>query len=61
MGEYCKQVDRAGIRVEGYGGVTNFISQLGDVSTLVRVEVPYLYNDDGKLSYASELIVPIYD
>ena len=49
VGEYCKLVDGAGIRIEGlYGGVTNFISQLGDVSTLVRVEVPDLYSE-GKL------------
>ena len=62
VGEYCKQVDGAGIRIEErYGGVDNFISQLGDVSTLVRVELPYLYHVDGKLSYASELIVPIYN
>ena len=62
VGEYCKQVDGAGIRIDGWhgGGVTNFISQLGDVSTLVRVEVPYLDRVDGKLSHASELIVPIY-
>ena len=59
VGEYCKQVDGAGIRIVEYGA-TNFISQLGDVSTLVRVEVPYLYSD-GKLSHASELIVPIYN
>ena len=61
VGEYCKQVDGAGIRIEGRRGVANFISQLGDVSTLVRVEVPYLDSDDGKLSHASELIVPIYN
>ena len=63
VGEYCKQVNGAGIGIEGqwFGGVTNFISQLGDVSTLVRVELPYLYRDDGKLSHASELIVPIYN
>ena len=62
VGEYCKQVDGAGIRIEGrYGGVDNFISQLGDVSTLVRVEVAYLGKVDGKLSHASELIVPIYN
>ena len=60
VGEYCKQVNGAGIRIEGYGGVTNFISQLGDVSTLVRVEVPDL-DSDGKLPHASELIVPIYN
>ena len=59
VGEYCKQVDGTGIKIEG-NGVSNFISQLGDVSTLVRVEVPDLYSD-GKLSHASELIVPIYN
>ena len=59
VGEYCKQVDGAGVRIVG-GGVANFISQLGDVSTLVRVEVPYL-DSDSKLSHASELIVPIYN
>ena len=48
VGEYCKQVDGAEIRIEGWHGVTNFISQLGDVSTLVRVELPYLYSE-GKL------------
>ena len=69
VGEYCKQVDGAGIRIEGprynsveeNSGVANFISQLGDVSTLVRVEVPYLYCVDGKLSNASELLVPIHN
>ena len=60
VGEYCKQVDGAGIRIEGFGGATNFISQLGDVSTLVRVEVQFL-KSVGKLSHASELIVPIYN
>ena len=60
VGEYCKQVDGAGIRIEGRYGVANFISQLGDVSTLVRVEVPDL-DSVGKLSNASELIVPTYN
>ena len=61
VGEYCKQLNGAGIRIEeGYGGVDNFISQLGDVSSLVRVELPDLYSV-GKLSHASELIVPIYN
>ena len=59
VGEYCKQVDGAGIRIEEYGGATNFFSQLGDFSTLVRVEVPRLDRRDGKLFHASELIVPI--
>ena len=57
VGEYCKQVDGAGIRIEG-DSFANFISQLGDVSTLVRVELPLLYSVDGKLSHASELLVP---
>ena len=68
VGEYCKQVDGAGIRINGRR-VANFVSQLGDVSTLVRVEVPdlnsevqlYLNRVNGKLSHASELIVPIYN
>ena len=61
VGEYCKLVDGAGIRIEGrYGGVDNFISQLGHVSTLDRVELPYLHSD-GKLFHASELLVPIYN
>ena len=51
VGEYCKQVDGAGIRIEGRHGVANFISQLGDVFTLVRVEMPYLYKVEGKLSH----------
>ena len=60
VGEYCRQVDGAGIRIEeGYGGA-NFISQLGVVSTLVRVELSDL-DSDGKMSHASELIVPIYN
>ena len=58
VGEYCKQVDGAGIRIEG-SPVANFISQLGDISTLVRMEVTDLVEVDGKLSHASELIVPI--
>ena len=60
VGEYCKQVDRVGIKSEGGLGA-NFISQLEDVSTLVRVEMPYLDKVDGKLSHASELIVAIYN
>ena len=59
--EYCKQVDGAGISIEGRYGVAKSIPQLGDVSTLVRVEMPLLYRVDGKLSHASELIVPIYN
>ena len=61
VGEYCKQVDQAGIRIGWGSGVTKFIiSQLGDISTLARVEVPYLYSE-GKLSHASEFIVPFYN
>ena len=50
-----KQVEGAGIRVGGeyvYSlDVTSFISQLGDVSTLTRVELPNdMRVDDGKLS-----------
>ena len=56
--QHCKQVDGAGIRVKPYdlqqsvpsSAIAHFISQLGDVSTVTRVELPYMYADDGKLS-----------
>ena len=57
VSEYCKQVDGAGIRINrGYGG--NFISQLGDVSTLGKVEFPKFgfgnsRDVDGELSQVS--------
>ena len=44
VSEYCKQVDGAGIRIEGRYGVTNFISQLGDISTLGKMEFPEFGN-----------------
>ena len=65
VAQHCKQVEGAGIRVLGkyvrssnilgreYDSslaIANFISQLGDVSTLTRVELPYMEVDDGKLS-----------
>ena len=59
VAQHCKQVEGPGIRVEeiGAGGrdvyssaITSFISQLGDVSTLTRVELPHMLVDDGKLS-----------
>ena len=58
VAQHCKQVEGAGIRVwkdvwEEYSSssdITRFISQLGDVSTLTRVELPYMESDDGKLS-----------
>ena len=59
--EYCKQLDGTGIRINEISDVTNFIPQLGDISTLVRVELPPLCRVDGKLSHASGLIVPIYN
>ena len=53
VAQHCKQVEGAGIRVEVWGAssstITNFISQLGDVSTLTRVELPDMKVDDGKL------------
>ena len=49
VGEYCKQMDGAGIRIRG-PGVTNFLSQLGNISSLVKVEVPDLAKFNGKLS-----------
>ena len=54
VAQHCKQVEGAGIRVEGVmvysSAITSFISQLGDVSTLTRVELPDIKVDDGKLS-----------
>ena len=47
--EYCKQVEGAGIRME-FNGVANFLSQLGDISTLDKVELPYFGCVDGELS-----------
>ena len=52
--QHCKQVEGAGIRVGGAmvysSAITSFISQLGDVSTLTRVELPDMEIEDcGKL------------
>ena len=55
VSEYCKQVDGAGIRIGGemYSavsyGVTNFVSQLGDISTLGKVELLQFGHFDGEL------------
>ena len=57
--QHCKQVEGAGIRVLPYdtrepyvssSALAHFISQLGDVSTITRVELPDMEVDDGKLS-----------
>ena len=54
VAQHCKQVEGAGIRVGGEDvhslAITSFISQLGDVSTLTRVELPDIKVVDGKLS-----------
>ena len=54
VAQHCRQVEGAGIRVGGRvvlsSAITSFISQLGDVSTLTRVELPDMEVDDGKLS-----------
>ena len=54
VAQHCKQVEGVGIRVGGWmvysSDITSFISQLGDVSTLTRVELPDMKVDDGKLS-----------
>ena len=51
VAQHCKQMEGAGIRVRGYSsGIASFISQLGDVSTLTRVELPDMKVVDGKLS-----------
>ena len=49
VSEYFKQVDGAGIRIDGGYGVANFISQLGDISTLGKVEVLRFGSVDGEL------------
>ena len=57
VSEYCKQVDGAGIRIveKFYAnyGVANFISQLGDISTLGKVELPNMDTVDCELSQAN--------
>ena len=54
MSQHCKQVDGAGIRVGRINvcslDITSFISQLGDVYALTRVELPKMKVNDGKLS-----------
>ena len=55
VSEYCKQVDLAGVRIEGSDGVTNFISQLSDICTLGKVELSVLGFVDGELSQVSYL------
>ena len=54
VAQHCKQVEGAGIRIGGEyvrsSAIASFISQLGDVSTLTRVELPLMEVDDGKLS-----------
>ena len=54
VAQHCKQVEGAGIRVGGWYvsslAIATFISQLGDVSTLTRVELPDIKVDDGKFS-----------
>ena len=51
VSEYCKQVDGAGIRIDRRCGsrVANFISQLGDISTLGKVELLRFGDFDGEL------------
>ena len=49
VSEYCKQVDGAGIIIGGWYGVANFLSQLGDISTVGKVELPS-FGQDGELS-----------
>ena len=56
VSEYCKQVYGTGIRVDGAPGVANFISQLGDVSTLNNVELTNMCEVDGEFG-PSELFV----
>ena len=55
--EYCKQVKGAGIRIDGgyyaSSGVANFLSQLGDISTLGIVEFPEF--GSGELSHVGHV------
>ena len=54
VSEYCKQVEGAGITIgDGYYGSSsfaNFLTQLGDISTLGKVELPSFGSVDGELS-----------
>ena len=58
VAQHCTKVEGAGIRVKKEpvwlyvcsSAITSFISQLRDVSTLARVELPDMEVDDGKLS-----------
>ena len=50
VSEYCKQVEGAGIRIGVGYDVANILSQLGDISTLGKVELPGFGIVDGELS-----------
>ena len=50
VSEYCKLVEGARIRIDEKYGVANFLSQLGDISTLGKVELMDFGNVDGELS-----------
>ena len=53
VSEYCKQVDGAGIRIEGMLDVSKFLSQLGDISTIGKVEVSLsMYGEFSKMNCA---------
>ena len=50
VAQHCKQVEGAGIRFVG-NDVASIVSQLGDISTLTRVELPTMeFDEDSKLS-----------
>ena len=67
VAQHYKQVEGAGIRVRDEDGmqhiyslnITSFTSQLGDVSTLTRVELPSRVGVDSKLSQGQ--LNPIYN
>ena len=60
MNEYYKQVNGTGLRIDArWCHVTNFISQLADVSTVGKVDVRSFGTDDSELSQSSQLIVPV--
>ena len=50
VSEYCKQVEGSRIRIDERYGVANFLSQLGDITTLGKVELTGFGEFAGELS-----------
>ena len=53
VSEYCKQMNAPGVRLDGWSGVANFTSLLGN--TLSKVELPYLGVVNGESQVDGEL------